>query len=166
MERGKGSSISVLAWERAAHAAGTDLRAYLDRSSAAEMPRDAVHLADQELVLRVAAGGGWSGRPEFPLGDPLRGCRSADLLLSRATELGLIEVIDWFDDVGATARAWDSRLATVEARAIATLPVDRDIQPTVSGCWIVRATGRNRALVPGTGHICPSFGSGVLMRPT
>jgi hypothetical protein len=61
-----------------------------------------------------------------------------------------MELIDWFEDVGASIRDWDRRLARVEQRAIALRSRDTEsgtLLPRVSGCWIVRATNRNRALV-------------------
>ena len=73
-----------------------------------------------------------------------------------------MEVIDWFDDVGAPMRAWQRRLDAVERYAIARMSGD-DPLPLINGCWIVRATRRNRQLVgehensfsarfPGSGH--------------
>lgn len=95
---------------------------------------------------------------EAAIDDPARGSRSVDVLLRRAGEIAVIEVFDWFDDVGAALRAWHRKLARVEARAVATAPprpaedeasVDTRIV-RVSGCWALRATVRNRQLVSDT----------------
>lgn len=133
LERGFGASVSLRVWVRAADAVGADFRGYLERASAAEQPRDAVHLRHQELVARTAASGGWTVSPEHDLGGP----GVADLLLARANALTLVEIWDWFADVGDAFRSWDRKLERLTARH------DRG----VSGCWAVRATRRNRELV-------------------
>ncbi len=150
-ERGGGAGYTISTWTRLARAVDVDLRAYLDQASAAGQPRDIVHLRNQELVIRTAVMGGCRSRPEHALGDPTRGARSIDVLLARPLELAVMEVFDWFEDVGAAARSWDRKLARVEALALARLPPPvQDIEvrpPRVSGCWIVHATRRNRELV-------------------
>lgn len=138
-------------FNRAAHAVGGRLKAYVEQTSAADQPRDAVHLRGQELILTTADPGGWRGLAEARIdADPGR-TRYADVLLQRerpATplEVALMELIDWFDDVGATTRAWQRRLATVERQQIARMHGEHGL-PTVSGCWVVRATRRNRELI-------------------
>lgn len=57
--------------------------------------------------------------------------------LARANALALVEIWDWFADVGDAFRSWDRKLERLTARH------DRG----VSGCWAVRATRRNRELV-------------------
>lgn len=157
-ERGGGAGYTISTWTRLARAVDADLRAYLEQASAAGQPRDIVHLRNQELVIRTAALGGWSARPEHAIGDPNRGARSVDVLLTRAFELAVMEVFDWFEDVGAAARSWDRKLARVEASAIGSIPPPpadgREAPlPRVSGCWIVRATRRNRELVAAHGAL-------------
>jgi len=150
-ERGGGAGYTIRTWTRLARSLEVDLRAYLDQASAAGQPRDIVHLRNQELLIRTAASGGWRSRPEHTLGDPTRGARSIDVLLTRPLELAVMEVFDWFEDVGAAARSWDRKLARIEALALARLPPPvQGIEvplPRVSGCWVVRATRRNRELV-------------------
>ena len=136
---------------RAAHAVGGRLKGYIEHTSAADAPRDAVHLKGQELILRTAAQGGWRGLPEAALDRDVSRSRFADVLLARRRaggprEVALIELIDWFDDVGTPTRAWQRRLEAVERQEIVRL-VGSDSVPRVSGCWIVRATKRNRALI-------------------
>jgi hypothetical protein len=48
-----------------------------------------------------------------------------------------IEVWTWFADVGESFRSWDRKLERVSANSDAA----------VTGCWVVRATRRNRDLV-------------------
>ena len=158
LERGLGGDVSLLAWNRAARATGTGLRAYLEAASAASSPRDAVHLRNQELVVKVAALGGWSARPEASIDrDPARS-RSADVLLRRhrahLVEHLFVDVWDWFEDVGSSLRAFDRALARVEAQAIASLPPAASADDVrVSGLWVVRATTRNRQLLAAHRHL-------------
>jgi hypothetical protein len=61
-------------------------------------------------------------------------------------------VVDWIDDVGAALRDWTRRLARADQLATARLTRDAGAQqgpvlPAVSGCWVLRATHRNRGLV-------------------
>ena len=133
LERGNAAGMSLRVWVRASNAVDADLRAYLERASGADAPRDAVHLRHQELLARTAATGGWQPRPEHGLG----GSGIADLVISRLDELALIEIWDWFADVGDAFRSWDRKLDRLQA------PTDKP----VSGCWVVRATQRNRRLI-------------------
>jgi hypothetical protein len=132
LERGKGASMSLRVWVRAASALGADLHAYLEGFSATSQPRDAVHLRHQELVASIAARGGWSIRPE----QHVAGGGVADILLAREGRTALIEVWNWLADVGDAFRCWDRKLERL-----------RTADPATSGCWAVRATRRNRLLV-------------------
>ncbi len=156
MERGTATSMSLRSWTRVAHVLGADLHAYLAHSSSADAPRDSVHLRTQELVARTAETGAWRSIPEFALDDAARGTRSLDLWLERQhvpgerIEVAVIEVMDWFEDVGARFRDWDRRLGRARQLAIATRTLEYDndpVLPSVSGCWVVRATTRNRQLI-------------------
>jgi transcriptional regulator with XRE-family HTH domain len=155
--RGKGG-VTLVTLSRAVVGARAELRAYVSGGSAGERPRDAVHLRHQELVLRVGAGGGWAGVPETAIDRDARTSRSADVVLHRAREWALMEITDWVDDVGATLRDWDRRLAALEAYAIARMPLpevggaEAEL-PIVSGCWVLRATIRNRRLVAEHRHV-------------
>jgi transcriptional regulator with XRE-family HTH domain len=135
LERGRGANVSLKVWTRASDAVGADLRGYLEGASAADAPRDSVHLKHQELVARFAADGGWRPRPELDLG----GAGVADIVLARPSEWALVEVWDWFADVGDAFRSWDRKIERVGATTDAR----------VSGCWVIRATRRNRELVSG-----------------
>lgn len=145
-------SATLATWNRAAFAVGGSLEAYLKQASAADRPRDAVHLRHQELVIRTALGGGWQALPEEPIDREARTSRAADVLLNRRskadgrTEYALCEVWDWLDDVGAAVRDMTRRLEAVDRYAVARMRGDEPL-PRVGGFWLVRATQRNRALI-------------------
>ncbi len=148
MERGHGASVSLTVWTRVARAADSDLRAYLEQATATDQPRDAVHLRAQELIVRTAARGGWRAQPERAIDLDAGRSRFGDLVLTRATDLALVEVFDWLEDVGDAFRSWDRRLATVESRAIALAPPGADATSLrASGIWVLRATRTNPRLV-------------------
>ena len=151
LENDRDPGYTVATWDRAAHATGTVLNAYLPETTAADRPRDAVHLKGQELIIRTALPGGWGSLPEELIDREARTSSAADVLLhrrvpQRAAEYALAEVIDWFDDVGAPMREWQRRLDAVERYAISRMRPDDEL-PRTSGCWIVRATRRNRELI-------------------
>jgi transcriptional regulator with XRE-family HTH domain len=151
LENERDPRYTLATWDRAAFAVGTTLSAYLPETSAADRPRDAVQLKNQELIIRTSQPGAWRGLPEEQIDREARTSRFADVLLYRRepthpAEYALMEVIDWFDDVGAPMRAWQRRLDAVERYAIARMSGDGPL-PHINGCWIVRATRRNRQLV-------------------
>jgi hypothetical protein len=151
--------VSLRAMSRAATAAAGELHAYISAASAADQPRDAVHLRHQELVLATAAAGGWTGVPETALDRDAQTSRAVDVLLRRGHEWVIVEVWDWFADVGAALRDWDRRLAVLEAYAIARMPPDHSAEvtvPTIGGIWVVRATARNRRLLAAHRHVFQS----------
>jgi hypothetical protein len=135
LERGHGAAASMRVWERAGDAVQSDLRAYLERSSAADAPRDAVHLKNQELLARLSEGGGWTAQAEWSLG----GAGVADIVLRRASETALMELWNWFADVGDAFRSWDRKLERIGAGTAGS--------SLVAGCWVIRATRRNRDLL-------------------
>jgi transcriptional regulator with XRE-family HTH domain len=223
LEVGRDGRVTLATWNRAATAVGSSLHAYLQDASAADQPRDAVHLRNQELILRASAPGGWQALPEAQIDREARTSRSADVLLERgahataqgphatahgphatahgphatahgphatahgphatahgphatahgphatAREYALIEIWDWFDDVGGAQRNWDRRLDAVERYAIARMAGEEPL-PRVGGCWFVRATQRNRRLVKEHRHFFrarfPGSGSAWLMALT
>jgi transcriptional regulator with XRE-family HTH domain len=152
LERDRDAGYTLATWDRAAHAVGGSLEAYVKAASAAAQPRDAVHLRNEELLLRISGPGGWSGLGEVAIDRNVSRSRFGDVVLERARKSGreyaLMEVIDWFDDVGAPSRDWQRRLDAIERRAIARMRPDETL-PRVSGCWVVRATRRNRQLIGG-----------------
>ena len=133
LERGHGAKMSLRVWMRAADAVGSDLRSYLEALPGAGAPRDAVHLGIQELVASTAAGGGWRAAAEQLAG----GSGFADLVLSRGEQRVLLEVWSWLADVGEAFRSWERKLERLSAAD----------GGAVNGCWVLRATRRNRDLV-------------------
>ena len=132
LERGRGASVALRVWVRAADALGSDFRAYLEAASDSAQPRDAVHLRHQELVASTAARVGWSIRPE----QHVVGAGVADLMLTRGGRTALIEIWNWLADVGDAFRSWDRKLERL-----------RTSDPAASGCWVIRGTRRNRQLI-------------------
>jgi len=157
LESGRDARYTLATWDRAAHAVGTVLNAYLPEASAADQPRDAVHLRNQELVLRTAEQGGWSGVPEQALDSELARSRHGDVVLDRHRtpaapgEWCLIEVVDWVADVGESVRDFDRRLGALDRYAVARMHDDESV-PVTSGVWLVRATARNRQIVGEHSH--------------
>ena len=152
LETNRDSGFTLLTWDRAAHAVGTTLNAFLPQASAADLPRDAVHLRNQELVLRVASAGGWRGVPEQALDADLTRSRHGDVVLTRrrataaAHEVCLIEVVDWVANAGESVRDFQRRLAALDRYAVARMR-PADAVPISGGCWLLRATRRNRELI-------------------
>ena len=153
-----GATLRVLS--RAAMAVGGELHVYVSNTTSADRPRDAVHLRHQELIARTANGGGWKAVPEQAIDQDARTSRAADVLLQRpsrspalGTDWSIIEVWDLFVDVGASFRDWDRRLAAVERLAIARMPPGDGPVPRTGGCWVVRATKRNRELLAAHRHL-------------
>jgi len=144
LELGRGASLSLVAWQRVAIVLDLPLRFELGRD-ALEEPRDAGHLAIQELLLRLGRVTG--RRRTFELATkPADPSRSTDVgLIDDAHRcLLLLECVNSFGDIGASIRSADRKRAEAEALAIS---LGNGNPYTVSECWVVRATRRNRALV-------------------
>ncbi len=165
LEVARDGRVTLATVDRAAMALGTRVRAYIEHASSASQPRDATHLRHQELIVRTASSGGWTALPEAALDRDARTSRAADVLLERANEYAITEVWDWFDDVGAALRDWDRRLDALDRYAIARLGLatgstgrggsagEPAAPPRVGGCWVVRATRRNRLLISEHRHL-------------
>jgi transcriptional regulator with XRE-family HTH domain len=144
MERGRGARLSVDVWQRAFVAVDRRLIFEASRDPAQE-PADAGHLQVQELVLGLGRRTGSGGLFELATrpNDPLR---SADVGLrsDARRRLDLVECWNVIGDIGAAARSTSRKLAELEALAIV---VGGEQPYRVGGCWVVRATARNRALI-------------------
>ncbi len=142
VERGQGTVASLETLSACAAAVGSQLAAFIEAQPGAQLPRDIEHLRRQELVLRIAASGGWTARPERPIDPTAERSRSIDLLLERAgegrRELAVIEIEDWLADLGAVQRGLEDKVAAIRREEPA---------PGVAGLLIVRATARNRAVL-------------------
>jgi transcriptional regulator with XRE-family HTH domain len=141
LERGRGAGATIATWALAAEAVGEQLVVFLERVPGAERPRDYEHLRRQQLVIRTARDGGWKALPEMPIDTGTFRSRSVDVLLARETrrEAVVVEVWDWFADLGAAIRDVNAKQAAA-ARLF-------DGAMRIQGLWIVRGTHRNRILV-------------------
>ncbi len=144
IELGAGGGHTLDSWQRVGLALGRPIRIDLVRD-VLEEPPDAGHLAIQELVLRLGRAAGYAGRFELST-RPADPSRSADvgLLDDRRRRLLMIEAWNTFGDVGSSARSSDRKLAEADRLAASRWGTASYL---VSGCWVVRATRRNRALV-------------------
>lgn len=141
---GRGGALSLDVWQRLALSVGRPLRFELIRDGL-EGTDDAGHLAVQELVLRLGRGAGYMRSFELAL-RPSDPTHSADVGLrdDHGRRLVFIEVWNSFGDIGASARSLDRKLAEAEQLAVA---IGGEQPYSVHGCWVVRATRRNRMLV-------------------
>jgi hypothetical protein len=144
LERGAGGSLTVDVWQRAFVALDRRLLVEASRDPRAD-PADAGHLAIQELVLRLARANGVRGTFELPV-PSATGRHSIDVFErdDRARRLVVIECLNVIRDIGAAARSFAWKLAKAEDVAVA---IGGEAPYRVHGCWVVRATHRNRALV-------------------
>lgn len=144
LERGHGGGITLDAWQRVFTALGRRLIVDAARDPVEE-PRDAGHLAIQELIIRLGRQAGYVGSFELASrpSDPIR---STDVGLrdDRRRLLLLIECWNTIGDIGAAARSTSRKLAEAESYAIA---VGGDRPHRVGSCWVVRATERNQLLL-------------------
>ncbi len=144
IERGLGGGHTLDTWQRLAVA--LDIRLNIDLArDPVEEPIDAGHLRIQELVLRLGREAGYRGSFELPT-RPAEPTRSSDVGLrdDQRRRLTFVECWNTIGDLGAAARSTNRKLAEAEAFAIA---VGGERPHRVAGCWVVRATARNRELV-------------------
>ena len=151
LEAARDAGATLTTWSRAASAVGGRLAAYITETSAADLPRDAVHLRHQELILSESGKGGWEGLAEERLDADGQRSRWADVILWRIAadgvhEYALWDVHDWVPDAGAMVRDFQRRLDAVDRYAVAKMPSDATV-PRTGGCLVLRATARNRRLV-------------------
>jgi transcriptional regulator with XRE-family HTH domain len=156
LEARRDAGVPIATWSRAASAVGGGLDAWIKQTSAADLPKDAVHLGHQELIIRLSVGGAWQSLPEEFIDREARTSRAADVLLTRKAadgvrEYAIWDVRDWIDDVGAAVRDFMRRLDAVDRLAIARMVADDQV-PRIGGCFVVRATTRNRTLVKDHSH--------------
>ena len=118
LELGHGHESSLETWSCIAAAVGEQLVGFLELAPGATPPRDIEHLRRQSALIEAAAGGGWTSLPELAIDrGPVRS-RSIDVALIRAAsrEAVVAEVWDWFEDVGASLRGLDAKVAMLGAR--------------------------------------------------
>ena len=145
LELGLGAAAPSDVWFALAEALDRYLKFEFARDPHAELA-DAGHLDMQELLLRVARGGGWERA--FEARSRASGSdRSVDVRLvdRRARRLVVAECWNTFGDLGAATRSSNSKVRDAEEQAVA---VAGDGQPFEVGlCWVVRDTKRNREVV-------------------
>jgi hypothetical protein len=148
MERGGGGAASIETWASVAVAVGSQLAAFLEGLPGATRPRDYEHLRRQQLVVDAAATGGWKAMVERRVGPISEHGPAIDVWLERPPhhEIAVVEIWDWFDDVGGAWRGLDGKVASVRREHAAGELLGSDAW-RVSGLIVVRATQRNRALV-------------------
>ena len=144
IERGEGGGHTMDTWQRVALATGTPLIVKPQRDPL-EDAADAGHLAIQELLLRLGRQNGFRGSFELST-RPSEPWRSSDVGLrdDRLRRLWLIECWNSMGDIGAGARSSTRKVAETEAFAVA---IGGEAPYRVASCWVLRDTGRNRALV-------------------
>jgi len=143
LERGLGARTPLETWIAIGIALDRPLSAAFSRDVVDPLPRDAGHLAAQELLLRLAADVGRAGRFELPT-RPARLAQSVDVCLvdRRQSTLILIEVWNRLEDLGSAARSTDRKMAEARDVAAATDPPRR-----VAGCWVLADNAANREIV-------------------
>jgi transcriptional regulator with XRE-family HTH domain len=143
LERGRGRSATIETWGMVAAAVGEQLVGFLEDAPGAGLPRDIEHLRRQSAVIQIASKGGWSAMPELAIDRDVARSRSIDVALVRraSREAVVVEVWNWFDDVGGALRGLDGKLGSAAAR------LDANAAWTVRGLFVVRDTRRNRELI-------------------
>ena len=144
IERGHGGSHTLDTWQRLAVALDRPLIVEFARDTRSQ-PADAGHLLIQELVLRLGRAAGYRTTFELAM-RPSDPSRSSDVGLrdDLRRRLILIECWNTIGDIGASAGSSTRKLAEAAQLAIA---YGGDRPHVVAGCWVVRATVPNRALV-------------------
>jgi transcriptional regulator with XRE-family HTH domain len=146
IERGEGATAPLETWARIGAALRRPLAVSFSRDIDQPGPRDAGHLAAQELVLRLARTHSRTASFELPT-RPADPARSSDIGLRHDAirTLILVEIWNRIDDVGAAARATDRKVA--EAAAPAAF-AGADGEPyRIASCWLLVDTAANRRLV-------------------
>ena len=147
IERGEGATAPLETWARIGAALGRPLAVGFSRDIEQPEPRDAGHLAAQELLLGLARAVGLRASFELPT-RPADPSRSTDVGLRDDAHRTLIlgEIQNRMDDLGAAARATDRKVA--EAATGPALLAAGDGEPyRVASCWLLVDTAANRRLV-------------------
>ena len=146
LERGEGATAPLETWTRIGAALGRPLAVSFSRDIDQPEPRDAGHLAAQELVLRLARSHGRIASFELPT-RPADPARSSDIGLrdDAIRTLILVEIWNRLDDIGAAARSTDRKVA--EASAAAAFAGVDGAPYRIASCWLLVDTAANRRLV-------------------
>ena len=146
LERGEGVTAPLETWIALGIAIDRPLAVFFSRDIEPDEPRDAGHLAAQELVLRLARQHGRRADFELPT-RPADPARSTDVAIrdDAARALILIEIWNRLDDLGAAVRATNRKRADTEAAAV--LAAGDGPPYRVAICWLLVDTAANRRLV-------------------
>jgi len=141
IERGIVTSASPETLASCAAAVDTQIAAFIEARSGADLPRDIVHLRGQQSIIASARRGGWLARAEYPIDPMACRSRSIDVYLERSErrEIAVVELFDFVADAGDAMRGLADKVAEVRA-------ADRTGMH-VQGLFVLRATRRNRELV-------------------
>lgn len=145
LERGDGASAPLEAWVKLGKAIGRALAVAFTRELEHE-PRDAGHLAAQELVLGLARQHGRRADFELPT-RPSNPGFSIDVALRDVTARALIIVEIWnrLDDLGAAVRSTTRKVAEADGQAVLAARGGPPFR--VATCWLLVDTAANRRLV-------------------
>lgn len=146
LERGDGAGASLELWVKLGKAIDRPLAVAFSRDLEPQAPRDAGHLAAQELVLGLARRHGRPADFELPT-RPANPASSIDVALKDLTARALIIVEIWnrLDDVGAAARSTTRKVAEADGQAV--LAARGGLPFRVATCWLLVDTVANRRLV-------------------
>ena len=131
LEAGAGARTPIETWVAIGIALNRPIAIGFSRD-VVEPLNDSGHLAAQELVVRLTAGGRWRATFESP-DDPRAPRGSTDMRLERLDTTVLVEIWNRFDDLGAAARSSDRKLAA-QPRGTAVV-------------WLIVDTAANREIV-------------------
>ena len=147
IETGRGTNAPLELWVKLGMAVGRPLAVRLSRDMHEELePRDAGHLAAQELVVRLARGHGRSASVELAT-RPWDPAHAADVVLrdDRQRLLVLIEIVNRAGDLGASLRASGRKAAELERYAIIA---GGDGEPyRIAIGWLLVDSAANRGLI-------------------
>lgn len=129
--------------ERIAIVFGLPLNVHLGRDPREDVA-DAGHLAMQELLLRLGRANGLDRQLELPT-RPTEPWRSIDVVVASEPRRLAIAIECWntIGDFGAAVRSSQRKLAELENTTVGRWGADAQ----AALVWVVRDTGRNRALV-------------------
>lgn len=131
LELGGGAGTSIATWVAIGIALQRPISIAFSRDVAQPL-NDAGHLEAQELVLRLATAAGWRAAFEARTETTLSQL-STDLVLERDRDRVLVEIWNRLDDLGASVRSTDRKLAAA---------------PPGSKClWLLVDTAANHAIV-------------------
>ena len=147
IERGQGANAPLGLWIKLGIAVGRPVATKLSRDiDEPEEPRDAGHLAAQELILRLARRHGRAADVELAT-KPWDPSHAADVVLRdrRQRVLLVIEILNRAGDLGASLRASDRKAAELGRRAVLAGGDGQAYRVAVG--WLLVDSAANRALV-------------------